>query len=186
MDASSVLRPPEEAGERKRIVVGVDGSPSSVAAVRWALEQATLEDADVELIVCWKTPLASEASGFAIGYLEATSAAAPAVGLLEDAIAQLREAIELHARDRRSLITRVLEGTPGPTLVAESKGAMMLVVGRRDDSRLSHLFLGSTSRYAVTNATCPVTVIPESAAVGTARRSTPRSELKAHAETPDL
>jgi nucleotide-binding universal stress UspA family protein len=150
------------APERKRVVVGIDGSPSSVAAVRWALDEATRHDADVEAISCWRTPLATEATGFAIAYLDPACLGAPSAEALDRTLASVHDAVEAHRRHGLTLTMRVLEGLAGPTLVAESKGALLLVVGRRGESRLSHLFLGSTSRFVVTHAPCPVTVVPES------------------------
>ena len=42
-----------------RIVVGVDGSPASVAALRWAAGQAALTGAVMEAVVCWDYPSTS-------------------------------------------------------------------------------------------------------------------------------
>ena len=40
----------------KRIVVGVDGSPSSMKALRWAIRQAKLTGAEVEAVTAWSYP----------------------------------------------------------------------------------------------------------------------------------
>ena len=40
----------------KRIVVGVDGSPSSMKALRWAIGQAKLTGAEVEAVTAWSYP----------------------------------------------------------------------------------------------------------------------------------
>jgi len=42
-----------------RIVVGVDGSPGSEKALRRAITQARLADADVEAVASWQDPVAS-------------------------------------------------------------------------------------------------------------------------------
>src|SRR5204862_6607559 len=47
-------RPP--GGRGQPIVVGVDGSPSSVRALRWALRQAGLVGAPVEAVIAWQDP----------------------------------------------------------------------------------------------------------------------------------
>jgi len=40
--------------EQHRIVVGVDGSPSSKAALAWAVRQAELTNATVEAVMAWQ------------------------------------------------------------------------------------------------------------------------------------
>src|SRR5690606_38107088 len=47
----------------KRFVVGVDGSESSLLALRWAVQQATLEDAAVEAVHAWQVPYAASGMG---------------------------------------------------------------------------------------------------------------------------
>ncbi|WP_425293421.1 universal stress protein [Micromonospora cremea] len=49
----------------RRIVVGVDGSPGSRAALRWAVTQAELTDARVEAVSAWQDPAVY---GFASGW----------------------------------------------------------------------------------------------------------------------
>jgi nucleotide-binding universal stress UspA family protein len=39
-----------------RIVVGVDGSPSSQAALRWAVRQAELTGGSVDAVLAWQIP----------------------------------------------------------------------------------------------------------------------------------
>jgi nucleotide-binding universal stress UspA family protein len=48
-----------------RIVVGVDGSPSSIGALRWAIRQAELTGADVEAVIAWHYPIATGGYGWA-------------------------------------------------------------------------------------------------------------------------
>ena len=40
----------------RRIVVGVDGSPSSIAATEWAANYAQLTGASLEVIMTWEWP----------------------------------------------------------------------------------------------------------------------------------
>jgi hypothetical protein len=61
--------------------------------------------------------------------------------------------------------TCVVESYPAPALMAASRRAELLVVGRRGRNRLSELILGSTTRSCVEHAPCPVLVVPRSAAV---------------------
>jgi tRNA/tmRNA/rRNA uracil-C5-methylase (TrmA/RlmC/RlmD family) len=56
---------PASTSKTPRIVVGVDGSSSSVAALRWAIKQANLSDSTVEAITAWQTPAAMTGYGWA-------------------------------------------------------------------------------------------------------------------------
>ena len=152
------------AGDRKRVVVGVDGSAESFAAVRWAIGEALYRHADVEIITCWYPPLVADASGYQVGFLDADKYAAKALQIL-DAVVQSVAADADGARvEGRAVTGRLLEGAPGPTLVAESKGAALIVVGRRGRGGLSRLLLGSVSRHVVDHAECPVVIVTAHAA----------------------
>jgi len=48
-----------------RIVAGVDGSPSSICALRWAIRQAELTGAAVEAVIAWHYPIPTGGYGFA-------------------------------------------------------------------------------------------------------------------------
>jgi nucleotide-binding universal stress UspA family protein len=48
-----------------RIVVGVDGSPSSKTALAWALQQAELTGASIEAVIAWHLPVAAGGIPFA-------------------------------------------------------------------------------------------------------------------------
>ena len=56
--------------------------------------------------------------------------------------------------------TKVVLGSPGGVLAAESDGAAMLVVGSRGRSGLASMVLGSTSHAVLHHAHCPVVVCP--------------------------
>ena len=45
-------------GQERRIVVGVDGSGSSKAALRWAIRQAKLTESSVDAVTAWRYPAA--------------------------------------------------------------------------------------------------------------------------------
>ncbi len=48
--------PPQEYRAGSRIVAGVDGSPSSISALRWAIRQAGLTGAAVDAVIAWHYP----------------------------------------------------------------------------------------------------------------------------------
>jgi len=55
-----------------RIVVGVDGSDGAVRALRWALEEARLRNASVDVVHAWHIPpmVMADPTGLAIGALD--------------------------------------------------------------------------------------------------------------------
>jgi len=53
-----------------RIVVGVDGSPTSRAALRWAVRQAKFTDGIVDAVIAWEIPMVLQSYGWAPIYLE--------------------------------------------------------------------------------------------------------------------
>ena len=138
------------------IVVGVDGSPGSLAALRFALAEARLRREPVRLVHAWGFPAATTVSG------PTGSAYAKLLRASEDAA---RSAIDgaLAAvggeTDGLDLESVAVEGTPGRALVEESAGATLLVVGSRGHSALVGSLLGSVGLQVVQHARCPVAVV---------------------------
>ena len=52
-------------GAAPRIVAGVDGSPSSIMALRWAVRQAELTGGTVDAVIAWEFPIAAGGMGWA-------------------------------------------------------------------------------------------------------------------------
>ena len=133
-----------------RIVVGVDGSESSLRALAWAGRQAELTGASLEVITAWERPIT-----FGGGPFE--NAWGPQV----DSQKVLDEAVNAESRTRPSEKVRstLVEGHPAPVLVEASRDADALVVGSRGYGEFVGMLLGSVSQHCVTNAHCPVVVI---------------------------
>jgi nucleotide-binding universal stress UspA family protein len=137
------------AAEPARIVVGVDGSDSAQAALRWAVRQASLTGDRVEAVTAWHYPASVgwgptgiDVDFEAIGQ-QIMSEALAAVNGLEPGVAVL------------SLVT---EGHPAEVLLHASKGAGLLVVGRRGHGGFTSALIGSVSLHCVLHAHCPVLV----------------------------
>lgn len=138
------------------IVVGVDGSAHSVAALRYALSEAKAHDCVVRAVAAWHVPaLAYTGAGLAPTTNLADDYQAAAEAHLEEALAAV--AGEVDAVTVQRLLR---EGDPGHVLVAESEQAQQLVVGSRGHGNIGELLLGSVSHYCCRHAHCPVTVIP--------------------------
>ncbi|CAL9337403.1 Universal stress protein_MSMEI_3859 [Streptomyces sp. enrichment culture] len=144
--------------ETPRIVVGVEGSPSSRAALRWAVRYAGLVGGRVEVVTAWEVP--GEASW-----------SAPAVDTTfdeEDAERRLVEEVRtVLGEDGASLVReRLVHGHPVEVLVDAARGADMLVVGSRGRGGFRRALLGSVSQQVALHAPCPVTIVRPEAPEG--------------------
>jgi nucleotide-binding universal stress UspA family protein len=137
-------------GHGPRIVVGVDGSDSSQAALRWALRQAKLEGGRVEAVIAWRYPVEF---GWDLVGIDADFAGT-AQQVLTDA---LKAAAGLEPDVTVS--SQVLEGYPGDVLVRAAQGADLLVVGSRGHGGFTSALIGSVSLHCVMHAHCPVLVV---------------------------
>ena len=137
--------------KRTRIVVGVDGSPSSVQALRWALEQARITGAPVCAVCAWDLPASPTyvAVEEDIGYRE-EGARTVLDGAIKDATGDA-EALPVERE--------VVCGHPAKVLVDASTDAGLLVVGSRGHGGFAGLLLGSVSQHVVAHASCPVVVV---------------------------
>ncbi|PZG95257.1 universal stress protein UspA [Streptomyces sp. NTH33] len=136
---------------RRRVVVGVDGSPSSYAALRWAVRYAQLVDGVVEAIHGWDTPSFVGRAGPAIS---------PGLDQ-EQARERFAEGLRGVFGDDRpaSLRTRLVQGDPSEVLIRASQGAEALVVGSRGLGGFARAVLGSVSQRCAQYAACPVVVV---------------------------
>jgi nucleotide-binding universal stress UspA family protein len=137
--------------KRNRIVVGVDGSDPSKAALRWAARIASPTGAVIEAVTAWQFM-----PNFGWPY-----AVPPGWDPADDAqklLASTVESVFGTARpDQMQLIS--VEGNPAKTLLDRSDGAEMLVVGSRGHGGFVGLLLGSVSASCAEHATCPVLVV---------------------------
>jgi nucleotide-binding universal stress UspA family protein len=148
MPASNDSKPP-------RIVVGVDGSPSSRAALRWAARQAGLTGGTVEAVIAWQIPASATGYGFAPISVETCSY------LEENAKKTLEETIEDVVGPERnpSVHSVVVQAYPAQALLDLSANADLLVVGSRGHGGFAGALIGSVSQHCVHHAQCPVVVI---------------------------
>ena len=140
------------AATRSRIVVGVDGSASSLAALRWAVRQADLTGALLEIVSAWEWP---------VSYSGWETPPPPDYDPADEARRQLDKAISavLTPRDAIEVRRSVIEGHPAPVLEALSGAADLVVVGSHGHGELAGMLLGSVSQHCVTHCRCPVAVI---------------------------
>jgi nucleotide-binding universal stress UspA family protein len=131
-----------------RIVVGVDGSPHSAAALRWSLAEAENRSAEVTALLAWQLPFLSNPAAFDSGELER--------GYKEFLV---KTVSEVAPSTSAPVNTVVAQGDPTQSLVEASKDADLLVLGIRGRSPLADLLLGSVSQACAAHAACPVVLV---------------------------
>jgi nucleotide-binding universal stress UspA family protein len=136
------------------VVVGVDGSPGSSAALRFGAEEARLRGATLRVLRVWQLPPGAYAP---VPY---------PVDFYAEIAPKTKEALnaqvaEVLGEDPQIPIEqKVEEGPPAKVLIAEASDALLLVVGSRGHGGFAELLLGSTSAQVVHHAPCPVVVVP--------------------------
>jgi nucleotide-binding universal stress UspA family protein len=130
-----------------RIVVGVDGSSSSMLALAWAAAEAQLRGSSLEVVHAdWARRKALEAL-------------APSILLAEQSVLD-RAVIRARALAPNIPVRgRICDPPAGKALIDTSEGADMLVVGSRGLTGLKELALGSVSSECAHHARCPVVII---------------------------
>ncbi|PYC82770.1 universal stress protein UspA [Streptomyces tateyamensis] len=135
-----------------RIVVGVDGSDPSKAALWWAVREAGLIGGVVEAVAVWEYPSAwygwTPPQAEVFDYEKITSKTL--VESIDRAIGPDRP-VEIR--------TRVVRGHPAAVLLDAAQGARLLVVGNRGHGGFTQALLGSVAQHCVQHAPCPVVVI---------------------------
>jgi nucleotide-binding universal stress UspA family protein len=137
-------------GSDARIVVGVDGSPASKAALNWAIGQGACTGAVVEAVIAYywfPMPVVNiDFKGLA-------------TQVLEEAIFEASD-----PGTPVKIVPKIFQGSPAKVLLQEAADADLLVVGSRGHGLVGEALLGSVSHHCVQHAACPVVVVREPAA----------------------
>jgi nucleotide-binding universal stress UspA family protein len=138
----------------RSIVVGLDGSPNSIAALRWAAKRAKGPETVLRGVYGWQAP--------------PTAVAPIGTGMPDHFIKEAAEAVtgfinaaELPGEVHVVPVSR--EGSPAKVLLMEGRQADLLVVGARGHEDFVGLLLGSVATAVAHHAPCPVAVIPDNA-----------------------
>lgn len=141
-------------GTAPHIVAGVDGSPQSTEALRWAVRQAGLTGGVVDAVVAWQYPYAAGGLGWApAAGLDDTDYSDLAARSLRDCVAKVSPPPSVQVREL------VLQGNPAQVLLDTAKDADLLVVGSRGHGGFTDALIGSVSTRCVHHARCPVVVV---------------------------
>lgn len=148
----------EQAVER-RVVVGVDGSPASRDAVRFAAREAALRDATLVAVMAVEPPDYAWIDPYAIREH-------PETGLIDQAQDKLAALLDEIGTGGVPVMKVVSAESAPVALVARSTGAELLVVGSRGRGGFRGMVMGSVSLQCVLHAHCPVTVVRAEPQVG--------------------
>lgn len=146
--------PGEPPPERGPVVVGVDGSPTSDAAVAFAFEEASLRETSLLAVHTWLDVSVAE-----------TWAALPFdidwQAVAEDEGRLLAERLSGWGEKYPDVPVRreVLRDRPVRGLLAQAEGAQLIAVGSRGRGGFSGMGLGSTSQALLHYSQCPVAVV---------------------------
>jgi nucleotide-binding universal stress UspA family protein len=154
-----------------RILVGVDGSPESKRALRWAHDEAVLRGS--ELVVCYAYGPPEEHNPYALAY----SAGALGSNTLAEGEREWRVRTLEQTRERaegvldgviRDVLPApqvpvtpllVLDDRPPRALIHHARDVDLLVVGSRGRGGFKGLVLGSVSQQVAQHAPCPVVIV---------------------------
>ena len=139
--------------EWKSVLVGVDGSPPSRAALRWAASEAEEHRCELVAVSAYTPPMGPVGGG--------ASAPRELPDPADDATTQLLKIIteELGENPPVKVQPRVISGNAAKVLIELSAEADLLVVGNRGHGGFIGLLLGSVSHQAVSHAQCTVSVV---------------------------
>jgi nucleotide-binding universal stress UspA family protein len=149
---SVAVVPPTSGPVDNRVVVGVDGSPDSLAAARIASAEADSVGADLVVLHAWSEPaFFGEMTWPPAGLWEA---------IRDEGARVLAEASAGLQSDFPDLVVEraLRESEPTAALLAAADRARLLVVGSRGLHGPARAMLGSTSHDVVLHAPCPVLV----------------------------
>ena len=141
--------------ERRRIIVGIDGSEGSRQALRWALAEAAKQDTVIEAVTVWQSPFGF---GDTFGvHLDESKIEQVAHDRLEKTVAEVAG-----TEPAVPIEQVVLEGDPATVLCARSGEAALMVVGSLGHNSASSVALGSVAMRCAQHARgCPVVIVPK-------------------------
>jgi len=138
------------------IIVGVDGSGHSEAALRWAMDEAAIRDAPLTVIA-----VLEHGADFWTGNPNIFDQHQPGRDIARQSVEKAVGQAAARLGDSRpaSVTVQVLSGTPAEILINASGDADMVVVGSRGSGGLARLLMGSVSSQVAQHARSPVVIV---------------------------
>jgi nucleotide-binding universal stress UspA family protein len=159
----------------ERVVVGVDGSEGSLAALRFAVREAHLRGAVLHAVCAetfhrnWHESLGGVLPRYGTPESPELTATAPDLSE-ESAEDQLEKTVHdfvaeytaAHPDAEVRVSQEIAGGHADKALLRVARETDLLVVGSRGRGELRGALLGSVSQHLVSHAPCPVVVVPSS------------------------
>jgi nucleotide-binding universal stress UspA family protein len=135
------------------VVVGVDGSDPSIAALNWAGRYGAATGANVQALHIWHYPTSA-------GLPSGVTPPQVTDPIKANQRKELDEAIDkAHLDPAAHVEARIAYGHPAQVLIDESKTASLLVLGYKGHGGFTGMLTGSVSLQVVHHAECPVVVV---------------------------
>jgi len=132
-----------------RVVVGIDDSKGSMAALEWAIDEADLHRAELTIVHAWSYPYGLDSPATTVRDV-----------MRVDAACALDRAVErANSRGGARVDGRLVEGDAAESIIAAADGADLIVVGSRGRGGLRSLLLGSVSSAVIHHTPCPTVVV---------------------------
>jgi nucleotide-binding universal stress UspA family protein len=136
------------------VVVGVDGSGGSSAAVGFAFAEAAVRNTALLAVHAWNQTLAKDSIPGYPSLLDPTAIGQEEAAVLSETLAGWRE------KYPDVVVTpEVHRGRAASVLLELCRPASMVVVGRRPRGEIQALVMGSTSRSLTAHSPCPVVIV---------------------------
>ena len=149
----AVIDPERPGAPGGPVVVGVDGSPASEAAIAFAFDAAAARGVELTAVHSWNdTVVAGDFPEFAL-LVDPVAIEQEEHVLLSEQLAGWREKYP-----DVTVNHEVVRGRPTNALLEASGQAQLVVVGSRGRGGFAGLLLGSTSQALIAHAACPVVI----------------------------
>jgi nucleotide-binding universal stress UspA family protein len=138
---------------RQVVVVGVDGSDASVAALSWAGGYAAATGATLQPLHIWHYPTSA-------GLPPGVTPPQVSDEVKANQQKELDEAIAKANLDPAAQVeSRIAYGHPAEVLIDESQNVSLIVVGHRGHGGFSGMLTGSVAQHVINHAACPVVLV---------------------------
>ena len=138
------------------VLLGVDGAPSSNAAVGIAFEEAALRGVGLDAVYAWRGPIIGESGDILPPIRRPTTTAVAHQRRMAAALAEWQDKFP-HVATRQ----RLVRGRAHEILINATAQAQLAVVGARGRGGVSRLLTRSTNQAVLSDAACPVLVVPD-------------------------